>query len=81
MTITFHAKAKRSERRVSFRIYQAAASGSFAPMHCPITVLNTVPIATLMQAARDQKVCPVVLAAIWDVPKVATSIPSTTFAA
>ena len=46
-----------------------------------MTVMNTVLMAVPMQAARDQKVCPVELAAIWDVPKVATRMPSTTLAA
>ena len=81
ITITFHTTARASDRRVSFRIYHSAASVSPAPMHCPTTVINTVPMETPMQAARDQNVWPVVLAAIWDVPKVATSMPSTTLAA
>ena len=81
MTRMFQPTARISDKRVSLRIYQSAASGSLAPMHWPITVMYTVPRDMLMQAARDQKVCPVVLAAIWEVPKVATSIPSTTFAA
>ena len=63
MTMIFHTRASTTESRVSLHIYHSADSISPAPVHCPITVMNTVPMEMPMQATRDQKVWPVVFAA------------------
>ena len=64
-TAAFHATEKITVMRMSFAKYRSASSMFPAPMHWPMTVMNTGPNAAPASAAKLQMLCATPLAAIW----------------